>query len=42
MRRRVGRTMAGAGYVEVISFPFVGEATSTRWGWTPSTTGGPR
>ncbi len=27
LRRRVGRTMAGAGCVEVISFPFVGAAT---------------
>ena len=26
LRRRVGRTLAGAGFVEVISFPFVGEA----------------
>lgn len=26
LRRRVGRTLAGAGCVEVISFPFVGEA----------------
>ncbi|MEI5674100.1 MULTISPECIES: phenylalanine--tRNA ligase subunit beta [unclassified Nocardioides] len=27
LRRRVGRTVAGAGFVEVVSFPFVGEAT---------------
>jgi phenylalanyl-tRNA synthetase beta chain len=27
LRRRVGRALAGAGCVEVISFPFVGEAT---------------
>ncbi len=27
LRRRVGRTLAGAGFVEVISFPFVGEAS---------------
>jgi phenylalanyl-tRNA synthetase beta chain len=27
LRRRVGRTLAGAGYVEVLSFPFVGQAT---------------
>ena len=27
LRRRVGRTLAGAGYVEVISFPFVGDAS---------------
>ncbi len=26
MRRRIGRTLAGAGFVEVISFPFVGAA----------------
>jgi phenylalanyl-tRNA synthetase beta chain len=26
LRRRVGRTMAGAGFVEVVDFPFVGEA----------------
>ncbi len=26
LRRRVGRTLAGAGCVEVVSFPFVGEA----------------
>ena len=25
LRRRVGRTLAGAGFVEVVSFPFVGE-----------------
>jgi len=25
LRRRVGRTLAGEGYVEVVSFPFVGE-----------------
>ena len=25
LRRRVGRTLAGAGYVEVVSFPFVGD-----------------
>ncbi|PWN02754.1 phenylalanine--tRNA ligase subunit beta [Nocardioides silvaticus] len=27
LRRRIGRTLAGAGCVEVVSFPFVGEAT---------------
>ncbi|NPC99078.1 phenylalanine--tRNA ligase subunit beta [Nocardioides sp. zg-DK7169] len=27
LRRRVGRTLAGAGCVEVVSFPFIGEAT---------------
>ncbi|MFN8195151.1 MAG: phenylalanine--tRNA ligase subunit beta [Nocardioidaceae bacterium] len=26
LRRRVGRTLAGAGYVEVLSFPFIGAA----------------
>ncbi len=26
LRRRVGRTLAGEGYVEVVTFPFVGEA----------------
>lgn len=26
LRRRVGRTLAGSGYVEVLTFPFVGEA----------------
>ena len=25
LRRRVGRSLAGAGYVEVVSFPFIGE-----------------
>ncbi len=30
MRRRVGRTLAGEGYVEVINFPFVGEADLDR------------
>jgi phenylalanyl-tRNA synthetase beta chain len=27
LRRRIGRALAGAGFVEVVSFPFVGEAT---------------
>ena len=27
LRRRIGRTLAGAGFVEVLSFPFVGPAT---------------
>jgi len=27
LRRRIGRTLAGAGCVEVISFPFIGDAT---------------
>ncbi|WP_210443122.1 phenylalanine--tRNA ligase subunit beta [Nocardioides sp. SYSU D00065] len=26
LRRRIGRTLAGEGYVEVVNFPFVGEA----------------
>ena len=30
LRRRVGRTLAGAGYVEVVSFPFIGEADLDR------------
>ena len=30
LRRRVGRTLAGAGCVEVISFPFVGDAALRR------------
>ena len=38
LRRRVGRTLAGAGFVEVVSFPFVGAGRrSTRWG-SPRTT----
>jgi len=32
LRRRVGRTMAGAGLAEVISFPFVGDAALDRLG----------
>ncbi|HEX5087012.1 MAG TPA: phenylalanine--tRNA ligase subunit beta [Nocardioides sp.] len=32
LRRRVGRTLAGAGCVEVISFPFVGDATFDQLG----------
>jgi phenylalanyl-tRNA synthetase beta chain len=32
MRRRVGRTLAGEGYVEVISFPFIGEPDLDRLG----------
>lgn len=32
LRRRVGRTLAGQGLVEVISFPFVGEAALDRLG----------
>lgn len=32
LRRRVGRTLAGAGCVEVVSFPFVGAATFDRLG----------
>ena len=32
LRRRVGRVLAGAGYVEVIDFPFVGEGDFDRLG----------
>lgn len=32
LRRRIGRTLAGAGCVEVVSFPFVGPATFDRLG----------
>ena len=32
LRRRIGRTMAGAGFVEVINFPFVGDADLDRLG----------
>ncbi len=32
LRRRIGRTLAGAGCVEVISFPFVGQAALDRLG----------
>ncbi len=32
LRRRVGRVLAGAGYVEVIDFPFVGESDFDRLG----------
>ncbi len=32
LRRRVGRTLAGAGFVEVVDFPFVGEADLDRLG----------
>ena len=32
MRRRVGRTLAGEGYVEVVNFPFIGEADLDRLG----------
>jgi phenylalanyl-tRNA synthetase beta chain len=32
LRRRIGRTLAGAGCVEVISFPFVGEAAFDQLG----------
>ncbi|WP_370289613.1 phenylalanine--tRNA ligase subunit beta [Nocardioides sp.] len=32
LRRRVGRTLAGAGCTEVVSFPFVGERTFDRLG----------
>jgi phenylalanyl-tRNA synthetase beta chain len=36
MRRRVGRTLAGEGYVEVINFPFVGEPDFDRLGLDPA------
>lgn len=32
LRRQIGRTLAGAGCVEVVSFPFVGEATFDKLG----------
>ncbi len=32
LRRRVGRSLAGAGYVEVVSFPFIGAAELDRLG----------
>jgi len=32
LRRRVGRSLAGAGYVEVVSFPFIGETELDRLG----------
>ncbi|MBS45783.1 MAG: phenylalanine--tRNA ligase subunit beta [Nocardioides sp.] len=32
LRRRVGRTLAGAGCVEVVSFPFIGEAVLDQLG----------
>ncbi len=32
MRRRVGRTLAGEGYAEVLNFPFVGESDLDRLG----------
>ncbi|NGN94584.1 phenylalanine--tRNA ligase subunit beta [Nocardioides sp. KC13] len=32
LRRRIGRTLAGAGLVEVVDFPFVGEADFDRLG----------
>ena len=35
LRRRVGRTLAGAGYVEVVSFPFVGEGAYDDLGLEP-------
>ncbi len=36
LRRRVGRTLAGQGYVEVLNFPFVGEADLDRLGLDPA------
>ena len=35
LRRRVGRTLAGEGYVEVVSFPFVGDADLDALGLPP-------
>jgi phenylalanyl-tRNA synthetase beta chain len=35
LRRRAGRTLAGAGYVEVVSFPFVGQGDFDRLGLDP-------
>ena len=35
LRRRVGRTLAGAGFVEIVSFPFVGEADLDALGLPP-------
>jgi len=32
LRRRVGRSLAGAGYVEVVSFPFIGDSELDRLG----------
>ena len=32
LRRTIGRTLAGAGCVEVVSFPFVGEAAFDKLG----------
>src|SRR4051794_31477924 len=35
LRRRIGRTLAGAGCVEVISFPFIGDAAFDQLGLPP-------
>ncbi len=35
LRRRVGRILAGAGFVEIVSFPFVGEADLDALGLPP-------
>ena len=35
LRRRVGRTLAGAGWVEVVSFPFIGEQDLDALGLPP-------
>ncbi|GAA1907274.1 phenylalanine--tRNA ligase subunit beta [Streptantibioticus ferralitis] len=35
LRRRVGRSLAGAGYVEVLSYPFVGDAVLDQLGLEP-------
>jgi phenylalanyl-tRNA synthetase beta chain len=36
LRRRVGRTLAGAGFVEVLTFPFVGQDAFDRLGLEPT------
>jgi phenylalanyl-tRNA synthetase beta chain len=36
LRRRVGRTLAGAGFVEVLTFPFVGADSFDRLGLEPT------
>ncbi len=42
LRRRIGRTLAGAGCVEVISFPFVGEAAFDQLGTARGRPAAPR
>lgn len=36
LRRRVGRALAGAGYTEVLNYPFVGDAVFDAFGLDPS------